>query len=1012
MRPHQLTLHAIGPYPGRETVDLRALADDGLFLIHGPTGAGKTFLLDAITFALFGEVPGDRSVATLRSQFAVPAAEPKVELVFSAQGHEWMVERVPPHERVKSRGTGTTEKPGHAHLSRRVGDEWVPAASGIRDVKEQVQRLVGLTARQFSQVILLPQGRFEKVLRAGSDEREVLLKTLFDTELYEQVADHLDRQARVERDALQERHDRLEELRDRAHARWLEVDDHPAPGVEAPVDQDQMDALAEAVAARAHEARIVSARAARRAEVAASVHDERDRVARRWQRRAELRRARAELDARTIRVDALTQELERAEAAEALRPVLSGVLAAAAGRQDALADLVDAVERVRAALRARAGGTAASGGRAVPGPGCVARRPRRRADGRRCTRDSTIEQLAGLRALEQVAHRAGQLTAQADDAALIATSHARQADVSAASLAEVTEQAQQLRVRIAAAQVAAASIDGLRQQADRARRRAEAAAALSERVQQVGRLERRHLRADRSLQDLRTTWNDQRETYLGGIAAELSGQLHDDQSCPVCGSLDHPAPADPLQLTVTRAQVDEAEAAVEQARTAERAASEQLTAARAEVERLVDAAGGADADPVTLTRVAEAAETALHRAAAVVNGSRGDAETLASLDQRALLLRAAQAEAEEQRASHASRSAELRRHGADCHAQLQAHLGDGVRLVDAVRSVERLARRLGAALDALGALAVAQDRLDEANRRCDLAVADSPFEDSTQVESALLGPAERASLAEQARSHRDDVARVESQLASPDLVDLPDEAPDTESSLARLTIASELATATAKHQALLDAGDAAIRGWVQDHRQLAAATAEQQARAQMLTELADQCMGRRGDKISLQRWVLASYLSEICQLANVRLHTMSSGRYALHVQQGPAKGNAKSGLDLAVQDAFTGESRPVQSLSGGETFQASLALALAVAESVQAHAGGVRLEALFIDEGFGSLDADALDLAMDELDRLRAGGRVVGLISHVGALRERIHAGVEVRSGNAGSTLHVGQLRP
>ena len=169
-------------------------------------------------------------------------------------------------------------------------------------------------------------------------------------------------------------------------------------------------------------------------------------------------------------------------------------------------------------------------------------------------------------------------------------------------------------------------------------------------------------------------------------------------------------------------------------------------------------------------------------------------------------------------------------------------------------------------------------------------------------------------------------------------------------------------------------------------------------------------MGRRGDKVSLQRWVLASYLEDICSVANVRLQAMSSGRYTLRVHRERALRNAKSGLDLRVHDAFTGEEREVQSLSGGETFQASLALALAVAETVQAHAGGIRLDALFVDEGFGSLDADALDLAMDELDTLRAGGRMIGVISHVGGLRERIRVGIEVTTGTRGSSLRVGEL--
>jgi exonuclease SbcC len=334
-----------------------------------------------------------------------------------------------------------------------------------------------------------------------------------------------------------------------------------------------------------------------------------------------------------------------------------------------------------------------------------------------------------------------------------------------------------------------------------------------------------------------------------------------------------------------------------------------------------------------------------------------------------------------------------------------------VRLDDAVRSVDRLAARLGDLLDALGARSVALDRPLEACRRRDDAVASSPFDSLSAVEAALLPDAERTRLAEQVDQHRRELAEVHTLLSAPELVDVPDDRPDTESSLTRLTLASELSTATAKHQALLDAAESAVAGWADQHRTLTVQAADQRSRAQLLSELADHCMGRRGDKVSLQRWVLASYLSEICELANQRLRTMTSGRYTLHVLQGRARGNAKSGLDLAVADSFTGEQRPVQTLSGGETFQASLALALAVAESVQAHAGGVHLDALFIDEGFGSLDPDSLELAMDELDRLRAGGRMVGLISHVGALQERIRCGIQVRPGNGGSTLRVGELR-
>jgi exonuclease SbcC len=1008
MTPLRLTLHAIGPYPGHQEVDFEALAQEGLFLIHGPTGAGKTFLLDAITFALYGDVPGDRSVTSIRSQFADPHAEPRVSLEFAAQGQVWLVERVPQHERAKSRGSGTTEKASHAQLSRRVDGQWQPWATGVRDVKEQVRQLLGLTAAQFAQVILLPQGRFEQVLRANSDDREALLTTLFDTQLYEQVAEHLDRRAKAARAELGELEDQLAHLRQQAWGRWHEVTDQPAGpdgADEAPHDQAALERLADALARRAQEAQLVAHRAERRATTAARVHDERELAAQRWHRRAQLLASQVELRDDEPRVARLRDELDRARAAEALRPQLSDARAAAALVHQSAERVTDSAHQVLASRNAspirlpeplQQLRLDTDSGPSVEQVGAA--------------RDAVVGRLGELRGLHDVARRASELTAQADEAALVATSHQQRADAAARALAQLADAADQLAERAEAGRVAAARLDGLAAAADTARRRAEAAADLHQHLRAVARAEQQHLTADRALQDLRAHWNDQREAYLAGIAAELAGQLGDHDACPVCGSHDHPAPADPAAQQVTRDQLDRAEADVERARAGERRAADHLATARQELARLVEAAGGDDVDPTALTRAAEQAETQLHRTAAVLTAAEGAEAALAELDARRSALLEQLGTARDQATAATTRSHELREQAAVCHLQLDAELGDGVRLADAVRSVERLADRLEQLQQALLDAATAQDRLLDAERRRERAVAASPFEHLDQVETALRSSDELDRLAERIEGHRAAVERVAAQLASPELVGLPDEPPDTESSLTRLTIASELATATAKHHALLGAADAAVRSWSTTHRQLLDAAGDQRRTAEQLSELADHCMGRRGDKVSLQRWVLASYLSEICDLANQRLATMTSGRYRLAVMRGPARGGAKSGLDLAVHDAFTGEQRPVQTLSGGETFQASLALALAVAESVQAHAGGVRLDALFIDEGFGSLDPDSLELAMDELDRLRAGGRMVGLISHVGAMRERIRWGIQVRPSAAGSTLHVGEI--
>ncbi len=1022
MRPLRLRVHAIGPYPGDESIDFAQLAEDGLFLIHGPTGAGKTFLLDAITFALFGQVPGDRSVSTLRSQLAAPDAEPRVELEFTAQGSVWLIERVPQHERAKRRGSGSTEKPGRAHMSRLIDGRWQPAASGIREVDAKVRQLVGLSVRQFSQVMLLPQGRFEEVLRASSEDRERLLTTLFDTRLYEDVAEHLDRRARAEREALAAVDDQLAELRSRAADRWSEVfDDSEAPNASSgpvdrpaeggewaeralivPADQEGIDDLVAAVKRRRDEAQDVASRATRRAQIAARAHDDREQLALRWARREQLVAQLDTLAESSPRIEQIDADLRLATAAESIR----ADLAAAAGAQ---ADLEDSVRSLR---RASAEATVARRRCRTVLPAVVADLDLDEADMAQVAtaRDAVVSALGELRSLGHTAEQADRLTAQADGSATESASHATAAERLRQTLDRHDEELHQSESRLAAAQLASAREPSLRQAAADARSRADAAAAVNEQRSIVTDHTREHVRLDRAVQDLRSLLNDQREEYLAGIAAELAGQLDEDHDCPVCGSREHPAPAEPSPSAVSRQQIQDTENRLESARQAERLAADALGSARTRLSDLLTVAGSDQPDVGALELEAALAEEQLR-------SNNENRDIPADLEARIAQIRtlsidlASRIDGERQAATAAAtRSQSLHAEAARLREQLLAVLGDGVLLADAVRALGRLADRLGELVQAHNAVATARGQLGSALLRRDAAVADSPFDDPGSAEDALLPPSEHARLTDIVRQHTDELSSTQAMLGAPELSDLPGERPDTEATLTRLTVATELVTATTKHHALLDAAHAAMSGCAEEHRRLAAATAGQIKRAELLSEMADHCMGRRGDRVSLQRWVLSSYLSDICELANRRLHSMSSGRYALRVGRGAARAGTKSGLDLVVHDSFSGEERPVHSLSGGETFQASLALALAVAESVQAHAGGVQLDTLFIDEGFGSLDSDALELAIDELDRLRAGGRMVGLISHVGALRERVRIGIQVDRGSDGSTLRVGEL--
>jgi len=267
---------------------------------------------------------------------------------------------------------------------------------------------------------------------------------------------------------------------------------------------------------------------------------------------------------------------------------------------------------------------------------------------------------------------------------------------------------------------------------------------------------------------------------------------------------------------------------------------------------------------------------------------------------------------------------------------------------------------------------------------------------------------QRTGLRNRIDAHDRAVAENAGVLAEPDLANLPDDRPDTE--------AAKLAAETADAERLSAVGRATearlahteITRLATEHRDGVAALGDRRVRAEMLSGVADRCAGKVAPKVSLQRWVLSAYLDDICAYANQRLLQMTSGRYQLHTRADEAHGARQAGLGLDVLDAHTGERRDVSTLSGGETFQASLALALGVADAVEAHSGGIRLEALFIDEGFGTLDPQALEAAMEELDRLRAGGRTVGIISHVGALKERIRTGIQVSKSDRGSTVTVG----
>ncbi|MCP9840212.1 SMC family ATPase [Synechococcus sp. J7-Johnson] len=997
MKPHQLRIEAFGPYAEPVEIGFDALSQEGLFLIHGSTGAGKTFLLDALCFALYGEVSGDRSVKALKSDHAEPSAVPRVSLEFSSGGARYRVERSPAYTAPKTRGEGTTEKAPQAVLFRLVGDDWQPIASRTTEVTREVQGLVGLDAAQFRQVILLPQGKFAEVLRARAEEREALLKTLFDTVIYEQAVSWLEERAKAARIEVAEQNRTLEVLRHQAAHEWSPYAPQP---LEVPNDQEGLDLLVEQIAA------VVGGTQDSLNQLGASLELTRkamaaiEKLADRWDRRSEALSRLTELEAKQEAVIDFRQRLSRAEAAEALRPSVETEQAA----RDALSTLEAGIKAEL--LRANRARDAAQ---ALPASLVLLdlmARPSLEELGE--ARNDLAARRVELTALASQAMEAAQARARAAAAA----AQARRAEERLTSSTAARESCQQARQAAANAFTKACSardqLNGLQRAAEEAIDRARAVEAIAPAKKQESEATAAKTMADARLNQATAALNDHRRRQIAGMAALLAGGLESGAPCPVCGSAHHPAPSQPSQDAVSDEAITAAESELNVATKAAEQAAVDLQKTQGELAAVLEKAGGADLDQA-------AARTAALQASETMATAQALAVTVASLEQaindheqELQALQASIQSASTELAVQSRAAADENQRAQTLTADIASQLGAGVDPLQAVKTYEPLEEALKALAGRCQEITTAMTRLEQASGRLATDMAGSEFADGLAVVAALREENVRQLWAQRIKAYETELIGLRGLLASADLADLPAERPDTATAQEAVSTADAARTAAVERHSEARGAQAEIERLSSEHRSGAGELAARRERAQLLSAVADRCSGKAAPFISLQRWVLSAYLGDICRYANQRLELMTSGRYQLRLTDEGGRGGRQAGLGLRVLDAYTGEEREVSSLSGGETFQASLALALGVADTVEAHSGGVHLEALFIDEGFGTLDPDNLQLAMDELDRLREGGRMIGIISHVGALKERIRYGIEVLSSDQGSRVRVG----
>ncbi|MFB9432381.1 AAA family ATPase [Streptoalloteichus tenebrarius] len=982
MRLHRLELSAFGPYPRREVVDFDALGADGLFLLHGDTGAGKTTLLDAVAFALFGRVPGARETlkaGELRCRLADPDTPTEVALELTVQGHRLRISRSPEYERPKKRGEGTTKQQAKASLtwlSVPGGGTPPDGATRVDEVARTVQRLLGMSAEQFFQVVLLPQGEFARFLRADTTQREQVLERLFGTERFLDVEKWFEERRRERNRELQARQRSALELAARVAQ---------AAGEERPEEPDVpwLDDLV----ARTGEAaeRAATDERAARADLAA-VEAELTARAELAERVRRVRQASDELAAMAARRGELVAWEAERDAAHRALPVLTarrGLLRANDALDSARADVERATERARAlgwdGAEDPRGAAARARERAGELSGLVAEAERQRVDERR------LAELAELVDRER-------------------TRVARLAELAA----DLPARVERARAELDRARAAAASLDGLltrRAELTAALRDARALPAARERAERAAR---RAQEAVDAHQEARDRLQDLRERRLDGMAAELAAHLADGAPCPVCGAVDHPRPASPPEAMVTEADERRARDEEQRAQAVRERARREEHEASAEADALVERLAGRTADDIAseLSIVDEECAAATALAETV---ERGEAD-LRALDDDSRQVRDQRVEAERAlgaaEAQHRELTETVRQRAERLDRAREGHADVAERRDHLVA----LAEALDVLVEARSTLDSARRRVAEHERAVEEAVTAAGFPDVDAALAAARSEEEVADLAERVRAAQDREAAARDVLAQPELAGVdPDQVVDVAGARERADLARERceAAVTAAASAAGRARDVAeLEGRL---RAAWADLAPAQAEYAELAALTDVVNGRGQNhrKISLRSYVLAARLEEVAVAATTRLQRMSQGRYSFVHADGAGPRGTRGGLGLDVLDDYSGQVRPARTLSGGESFLASLALALGLADVVAAETGGAVLDTLFVDEGFGTLDAGALDLVMDTLDELRAGGRVVGLVSHVEELRQRIPVRLRVRKARTGSTLEL-----
>ncbi|WP_154173342.1 AAA family ATPase [Vibrio metoecus] len=1011
MRPLKLTLQAFGPFAGREVIDFTELGDAPLFLINGATGAGKSSILDAICYALYGETTGsERTGDQMRCDFADPECLTEVVFEFELAGREYQITRQPDQEIPKKRGEGMTKKAHSAMLVALKKGEQELLANKPSPVAKAVVELIGLDVKQFRQVMVLPQGKFRELLTANSKEREQIFGQLFQTQLYSQIERALFERAsgiRKEKEEFDQQIKGTLNVVGLANEEQLQTElAHVTPLLgQAQQELKNKQLGLDQAKAQYQTALEIDQQFARQQQlvVELTLHQQ-----------------------QATQIDALRQQRQQAQKAAHLAPAhqqwqqTQHAFLQAEQRVEQQKWQLERIEILqRQAQEASQQATLACEILPKLNEQCI---QWQQAEQKLLTQEAVLQ-----RAVKS--ERELQLTTQNVLNLQNATERLSQ------EIKAKRGQWEQQQRQLTHLETQKAQLNHLMLHIQGREREQRLLAELKSVQQEQQHLDQAHHQAQIYVEQVKHTADALELAWHTQRAAELAQALQPDHPCPVCGSIEHPHKAQFYGDVVTKVQV-------EQARQQQQQATERLQVALNVCQQQRFKAQQLEQTIATLADELKEQNAAdfvtLQQQRQVL---RSEVEVLQQLKPEQLQR---EIEEVEQRLIEATaalaKQTETKQHVWQALAQAQAELAslrqdipeamsDLNTLRNAIEQVqlqmtglqkseqearEQWVQTQKQLASAQASYQAAQEQYAQCDQQAQQATQDWQqgllkygFSDEQHYLSARLNDDTLTHIEKQITQYEERGAMLNGELQALSRKLKAKEPPVLEPLLLGVReheeyVAQALQQMT-QHQSRLD-------GLQRVAKQLAELYQKNRLledEYQVVGTLSDIANGKTGAKVSLHRFVLGVLLDDVLLQASQRLLKMSRGRYLLKRKEERAKGNVGSGLDLMVEDSYSGKWRDVATLSGGESFMAALALALGLSDIVQSYSGGIRLDTLFIDEGFGSLDPESLDLAVQTLIDLQQGGRTIGIISHVSELKEQIGLRLDVLATRVGSTLQI-----